>query len=159
MSRDSLENREVVEAEVVPLRKSGSGVRRSATISAKKLSEDEITIFKNALMAKLDDDMIYHKPKIRGDCKDAPRPCPFVSCKHHLYLDVNPDTGSIKLNFPNTPVWEMEESCTLDIADNGGITLEKVGDLLNLNRERIRQVESIGPDKLRERDMENFYND
>ena len=35
----------------------------------------------------------------------------------------------------------MKESCSLDAAARGGETLEKVGELTNLTRERIRQVE------------------
>jgi hypothetical protein len=62
---------------------------------------------------------------------------------------VNPDTGSIKLNFPDLEVWEMAETCALDVADRGGITLEEVGEILNLTRERIRQVEVKGLQKLR----------
>jgi hypothetical protein len=73
----------------------------------------------------------------------------FVSCKHHLYLDVNPSTGSIKLNFPDKEIWEMEQTCALDVADKGGITLEEVGTIMNLTRERIRQVETRGLLKLR----------
>ena len=34
-------------------------------------------------------------------CQQDHRPCPWVACKHHLYLDVNPETGSIKMNFPD----------------------------------------------------------
>jgi hypothetical protein len=73
----------------------------------------------------------------------------FVSCKHHLYLDVNPETGSIKLNFPDKEIWELGETCALDVADRGGITLEEVGSIMNLTRERIRQVEARGLLKLR----------
>ena len=90
------------------------------------------------------------RPKARGECKGGPRPCPYVSCKHHLYLDVNPETGSIKLNFPDKEVWELAETCALDVADRGGITLEEVGGIMNLTRERIRQVETRGLAKLRE---------
>jgi len=79
-----------------------------------------------------------------------PRPCPFVSCSHHLYLDVNPQTGAIKLNFPHLEVWEMAETCSLDVADRGGITLEEVGAILNLTRERIRQVEVRGLAKIKD---------
>lgn len=89
------------------------------------------------------------RPAARGECRTASRPCPYVSCKFHLYLDVNPQTGSIKLNFPDLEVWEMSETCALDVADRGGITLEEVGALLNLTRERIRQVELSGLQKLR----------
>jgi len=83
----------------------------------------------------------YDRPRNRAECVNGPRPCLFVSCKHHLYLDVNPETGSVKLNFPDKEVWELEESCALDIAERGGITLEEVGEILNLTRERIRQLE------------------
>ena len=38
----------------------------------------------------------------------------------------------------------MAETCSLDVADRGGITLEEVGAILNLTRERIRQVEVRG---------------
>jgi hypothetical protein len=69
-----------------------------------------------------------------------------------LYLDVNPETGSIKLNFPDEEVWEMGETCALDIAERGGITLEEVGEIMNLTRERIRQLEMSGLTKLSEND-------
>jgi len=35
------------------------------------------------------------------------------SCKHHLFIDVSPRTGAIKLNFPDLEVWELGESCAL----------------------------------------------
>jgi hypothetical protein len=82
----------------------------------------------------------YWRPKTRTECVDMERPCPFVSCKYHLYIDVHPVRGSIKLNFPDVDVWEMTETCSLDIADRGGITLEEVGEIMNLTRERVRQV-------------------
>lgn len=80
------------------------------------------------------------RPKTRGDCKDGPRPCPWVSCRYHLYLDVNESTGSIKLNQPHLEPDELEHSCALDIADAGGTTLKGIGDLLGVTRERARQI-------------------
>jgi DNA-directed RNA polymerase sigma subunit (sigma70/sigma32) len=56
--------------------------------------------------------------------------------------------GSIKINFPDLEVWEMTDTCALDIADRGGITLEEVGEIMNLTRERVRQVETQGLAKL-----------
>ena len=117
---------------------------RSKTIAPKRLTKEELRI--GALLPLLDD---FDRPQTRGECKDMDRPCPYVSCKHHLYLDVNPETGSIKLNFPDLEVWEMAETCSLDVADRGGITLEEVGEILNLTRERIRQVEVRGLLKLK----------
>lgn len=94
------------------------------------------------------------RPKSRADCQGGERPCPFVSCEHHLYLDVNPYTGNLKLNFPDLEVDEMVESCVLDVADRGGVTLEEVGAVLNLTRERVRQIEVRGLLKLRETGVE-----
>jgi hypothetical protein len=121
------------------------GLRRSKTIAKKKLSEAERAELK-MLLAGVEED----RPSHRSECRLGERPCPYVSCKYHLYLDVNPRTGSIKLNFPGLEVWELTETCALDVADRGGITLEEVGEMLNLTRERIRQVESKGLEKLRE---------
>lgn len=81
------------------------------------------------------------RPHTRADCAEGPRPCPWVSCRYHLYLDVSPRTGSLKLNFPDLEVWELEESCALDVADRGQAGSERIGALLNLTRERARQLE------------------
>lgn len=91
----------------------------------------------------------HDRPKTRSECRNGPRPCLYVSCKHHLFLDVNPDSGSIKLNFPDKEVWELEETCALDVAERGGITLEEVGEILNLTRERIRQLEVTALEKMK----------
>jgi hypothetical protein len=98
-----------------------------------------------ALMAELD----ATRPKVRGDCAEGERPCPYVSCKYNLYVDVNPRTGSVKMNFPDKELWELAETCALDVADRQGITLEEVGVIMNLTRERVRQLEMRGLTKLR----------
>jgi hypothetical protein len=109
---------------------------RARTISVKRMTKRELEIGR-MLYPETD----YWKPRTRLECLDGPRPCPYVSCKHHLFLDVSARTGAIKLNFPDLEVWEMSESCALDVADRGGTTLEDVGAIMNLTRERIRQVE------------------
>lgn len=82
------------------------------------------------------------RPRTRGDCAEGLRPCPFVGCKHHLFLDVNLSTGAIKLNFPDRAPDELGASCALDVAELGGTTLDEVGNLTNLTRERVRQIEA-----------------
>jgi Sigma-70, region 4 len=109
---------------------------RARTISVKRMTKRELEI--GRLLYPESD---YWRPRTRSECAGGPRPCPFVSCKYHLYIDVSPRTGAIKLNFPDLEVWEMGESCALDVADRGGTTLEDVGAIMNLTRERIRQVE------------------
>jgi hypothetical protein len=81
------------------------------------------------------------RPRNRMDCLDSYRPCPYVGCKYNLYLDVNPATGSIKYNFPWLEPNEMGNSCVLDLANKGNMTLESVGAIMNMTRERVRQVE------------------
>ncbi len=112
---------------------------RSRTIAMKRLTREEMR-----QGAELQKYMHYRRPRSRQECACDPRPCPYVSCKYHLYLDVNPETGSIKLNFPHLEVSEMAYTCSLDVAAKGGITLEEVGEIMNLTRERIRQVEVRG---------------
>jgi Sigma-70, region 4 len=120
---------------------------RSQTIAPKRLTRDERKLSELAIYP---DDV--ERPAMREQCAQMARPCPFVSCSHHLYLDVNEETGAIKLNFPHLEVWEMAETCSLDVADRGGITLEEVGAILNLTRERIRQVEVRGLAKIKNDD-------
>lgn len=109
---------------------------RARTISVKRMTKRELEMGR-LLYPETD----YWKPRTRAACQGGERPCPFVSCKYHLYLDVSPRTGAIKLNFPDLEVWDMTETCALDVADRGGTTLEDVGAIMNLTRERIRQVE------------------
>ena len=128
--------------------------RRSKTMSRKEMARE---LRRRRLTGEVDPDeqellssVESMRPRTRADCINGPRPCLFVSCKHNLYLDVNPETGSIKLNFPDKEIWELEHTCALDVAEKGGITLEEVGEIMNLTRERIRQVETKGLAKLRE---------
>lgn len=113
------------------------GVPRSRTVAAKHLT-------KAVLGETWEPPSDVVRPKTRGDCRDGMRPCPFVGCRFSLYLDVNPETGSIKFVFPTIEPWEMTESCALDVADRGGLTLEEIGLITNLTRERVRQVEATG---------------
>ena len=59
------------------------------------------------------------------------RPCPWLKCRHHIWTDV-----SKKRDLP-------VHSCALDVADEGPHTLEQLGELLGLTRERMRQIEEM----------------
>jgi hypothetical protein len=129
------------------------GRRRSRTMSRKEIARE---LRKQRAFGVIDPELEEviqeiesQRPRSRAECAGGARPCMYISCKHHLYLDVNPSTGSIKLDFPDKEVWELAETCALDVADRGGITLEEVGSIMNLTRERIRQVETRGLLKLR----------
>jgi hypothetical protein len=43
----------------------------------------------------------------------------------------------------------MPETCALDLAERGGMTLDQVGALLNMTRERARQIENAALAKMR----------
>jgi hypothetical protein len=117
---------------------------RSKTIAMKRLTREELRVGA-AMYPPVD----IPRPTSREECRGEMRPCPWVACKHHLYLDINPETGSIKINFPDLEPWELKHTCALDVAERGGITLEEVGEIMNLTRERIRQVEVRGLLKLK----------
>lgn len=89
---------------------------------------------------------IRHRPKpphVRADCLDGGvnegRPCPWIGCRYNL-----PEAKA------------EQHSCALDIADQGGITLEEIGELLGVTRERVRQIEAIAIQRIRSRDL-NFF--
>lgn len=120
---------------------------RGKTFSMKRLSKRRLEIDR-----LLNPDVDIQRPVTREDCtqgEHATRPCPFVSCKHNLFLDVNPESGAIKINFPNLELHELTETCALDVADREGVTLEEVGSIMNLTRERVRQLETRGVTKLK----------
>ncbi len=80
------------------------------------------------------------RPRTRGDCVEGERPCPWMGCRHHLALDVDPETGAIKLNFPHLELEDMVDTCSLDVSDRGENKIDAVGDLLNITRSRAGQI-------------------
>lgn len=81
------------------------------------------------------------RPRTRADCIDGPRPCPWVGCRHHLYLEVKPSTGNIQYNFPALEPDELEASCALDVVDElGPATYTEIGKRLNVTKTRIEQL-------------------
>jgi Sigma-70, region 4 len=121
---------------------------RSLTINVGRLPLSEIARER----AELPDADRRRLPMLRGECGNE-RPCPYVSCKHHLFLEASGENGSIKLNFPDlldgVRLEEMPATCVLDVADQGGVPLERVGELMNVTRERIRQLEEGAKEKVR----------
>lgn len=89
------------------------------------------------------------RPRHRSDCERGPRPCPWVGCRFHLYLDVK-EGGYLRYNFPDRALEDLEETCALDVAESGHHTLEQVGDLVNMGRDHLLRVERAVRGRLRE---------
>lgn len=89
-------------------------------------------------------------PRTRAECPPS-RPCPYVGCRYNLWQDVT-IIGSIKVNFVGIEPWQLKTSCALDVCDANpeGLTLEETGAMMNLTRERIRQIESAALEKIRD---------
>lgn len=120
---------------------------RARTVNLLRVSKRDLDLVRDEATAPPPS---ISRPRTRGECIDGPRPCPWVSCRHHLYLDVGKNAGRLKFNFPDLEPGELAESCALDVADRGGETLERVAERMNLTRERVRQIESralakVGP--------------
>jgi hypothetical protein len=127
---------------------------RGFTIRETKVSAEDLAKL-DAAIAALDADpgadedledlalaLEAQRPRTRGECVGAARPCPFVGCRHHLALDVT-DAGSLHVN-AQLDLDQVGDTCSLDVADRGEHTLEQVGNLLNITRERVRQIERTG---------------
>jgi hypothetical protein len=87
------------------------------------------------------------RPKTRADCENLPRPCPFISCQFHLYLDVT-TKGHIRFNFPDLEPHELVETCVLDVADMGQHADSDVADLMNMTRQGVLDVELLALSRL-----------
>lgn len=86
------------------------------------------------------------RPTRRGECVDGPRPCPWVSCRYHLMLHVDPQRGHI-YQCASSPD-EMAETCALDVAARGEHTSQEVAELLGIGPTRAQKVEVRALDKL-----------
>ncbi len=102
-------------------------------------------------------EMVTYRPRTRGDCVDGPRPCPWISCQYHLLVEVTPRYkvvggmvgGNLKMVFPGRKLSSLDETCALDVADQGGFTLDQVGLLMNITRERVRQIQADALEDIR----------
>lgn len=111
-------------------------------------------------------EIMCEAPQTRGDCINGIRPCPWLRCSYHIFW-VKADLRDKNLRWKKTKIrgWHKErprtaedilnnmtndevleiifnlkETCVLDVAEEGGVTLERIADILNITRERVRQI-------------------
>lgn len=89
-------------------------------------------------------EMRRQRPTRRSECRGGQRPCPWVSCRYHLYLDVDQDNGAIKFNHPDKEPWELEHSCAMDIIEEldeeRHLKLGEIGKLFGVCDQRINEL-------------------
>lgn len=109
--------------------------------------------------------LALQRPRTRGECGEV-RPCPWVSCRHHLLLDVHVVEGTrarpptIRLNGRSVRglqtgvdasevhtfvdaaaerLDQLEHTCSLDVADEGRHLMRTVARLHSVRRQRMVQ--------------------
>jgi hypothetical protein len=120
---------------------------RKKTLARKQLAKDASVEERRLGPEEEPVDVDAERPKTRSDCFGGPRPCPYVSCRYHTYLDVT-EAGGLVISRPDVDVAELTASCSLDVADRGPVTLAEAGKVLNFTQERARQVEATALRKL-----------
>ena len=121
------------------------------------------------------------------DCIERPRPCPWVGCKYHLLVDVTSNgalsvnagprstRGSVPGVRSRSPTKKSAEelvtqalydslkegwppTCALDVAEQARTaTLEEIAQILNVSRERIRQLQAYALEVLREAPAQRVF--
>lgn len=86
------------------------------------------------------------RPKTRAERVDGPRPCPFASCRHHLLLEISRKTGFIR--FQAEEPEQLVDTCSLDVADRGGLLRKDVARQLGVSSEQVRRIEEAALRKL-----------
>lgn len=131
--------------ELSPQPQSGLAPAQRSLRSIRRLTKNEL-----AVGALLWPEQGYWRPQTRQQCASVQRPCPYVACRHHLYLDVKRG-GTIVHSFSrDIEPWQLVHSCVLDLAELGGMSLEQTGTALGITRERVRQLEAAALPKLAE---------
>lgn len=107
------------------------------------------------------------RPESRAECpaldSHGKRRCPYVGCGYHLATEVNEANGSILIRaphvidedgLPDIDFDAMPDTCALDMIDRHieGMTLERIGELMHITRERARQIVDQGCMKLMQTD-------
>lgn len=85
--------------------------------------------------------IIPERPKTWGDCANVPRPCPWVGCRHNLYLDVD-GSGRIRYPFKHLEPHEVPDNtlCSLDYATDG-LNVNDVAAITGFHRNHIVPTE------------------
>lgn len=130
----------------LPILPGRSGRRAKKALGVR--CEEDMLLAEEKILGAFGDRVVHlplARPQTRGECRDLPRPCPFIACRHNLWSDVD-ERGGIVLRVEAV----VQTNCALDFVDDNpdGMTLDDVGKICGLTRERIRQIEEAATRKL-----------
>lgn len=90
-------------------------------------------------------------PRTRRECPNGP--CPHVGCRYHLWTERRLDRRGAVVDLRETPLFgDRRHTCVLNEIARGPLTLEAIGGLFDLSRERVRQIETDALARLRDAD-------
>lgn len=93
-----------------------------------------------------------HLPMYRAECSPGPRPCPYVSCRHHLghRLVASMARRGSSDDEIAAAVLEMDHTCSLDYADDddAGREFADIAECIGVSRESIRNWVTGGLERL-----------
>lgn len=109
------------------------------------------------------DERTAARPRTRGECADGPRPCPWLSCRHHLFAPPASSTAptAAALDAMEELIFARlgaaaagDPSCALDVVEEADeeLTLDVIAATLGpspLSLARVRQLERRGLSVLR----------
>ena len=90
-------------------------------------------------------DALPVRPRTRGECLGGERPCPWLTCQHHLLAG---PAATLDDERVLALLDELPDTCTLDVTDRGEQTLLSVAERVlsrsgePMTRERMRQIET-----------------
>lgn len=81
---------------------------------------------------------------MRAECAEGPRPCPWVSCRHHLGLRVTA-LGEVRITFPDddggVDIEGMKDTCSLDVAERDGpMDTNEIGEVMGISPNRVAVI-------------------
>jgi hypothetical protein len=88
-------------------------------------------------------DLKNHFVLSKGQCMQGSEPCPMMYCRYHIHSDAKPSQIAL------APV--PTATCSLRLASYGGMTLDAIGTILGLTRERVRQIENMATRKMKKK--------
>jgi hypothetical protein len=94
------------------------------------------------------------RPRTREDCAGVLRPCPYVTCRHNLFVDGTEGKDGrsyLKKSCAEPDQMDPKSSCVLDVVEDNpdGMSQGDVARAMGLTQQRVDQLERSASEKLK----------